>query len=328
MSQDLLSKLRSDDAVASLAALVVDDLLGRAPAEVLDARFSAELVQRSLQGWLASEVAEQRLLDTLETVRERLSEDERRLSDVVPPEAADAARRLAAKPYSPDRDTLLAILDREPVRKLVREILRETLVDFGTKLRAPVASNPVAKGLGGLGRFAKSRAAQKSGSLGALAGGLVGAVSEEVERQIERRAADFADGAISGVLQRFADELCDPRRVEDQAALRGALLEGVLGLRGVDAAKELHNADPAELVATVRSALSGWADRDDFADQVEALVDTLLAEVEAETLGDLLDAADLRDTVSKLVVDVLQRRLGPLLASDAFGAWFLDLAAD
>ena len=323
-----LERLRTADAVASLAQLIVDDLLARPPAEVVDARFSAELIQRTLQGWLGSDIAEQRLLETLESVREGLARDDRPLGDVVPDEVTDAVRALAAKPYSPDRGTLLAIVDRDPVRKLVREILRETLVDFGKKLRAPVAGNSVAKSLGGLGRFARDRAARKSGSIGALAGGLVGAVSEEVERQIERRAADFADGAISGVLHRFADELCDPKRVDDQAALRGAVLDGLFSLRGVDAAKELNNADPAELVATLRAALSSWAERDDFAEQVESFVDAALAEVDAPTLGDLLDRADLRETATSLVVDVLQRRLGPLFESDAFGAWFLSLSIE
>ncbi len=323
--KNLLAKLRSDEAIADLARLVVDDLLARPPAEVVDARFTAELVQRSLRGWLASETAQQRLLATLEDVRTRLASEERRLSDVVAPEVVDGARRLTARPYSPDRGTLLAILDREPVHRLVREILRETLVDFGKKLRAPVADNRVAKSLGGLGRFARSKAAAKTGSIGALAGGLVGAVSEEVERQVERRAAEFADGAISGVLQRFADELCDPRRADDQAALRGAILDGILGLRGVDAAKELENLDPAELVGVLRSILSEWADREDFVDTVVSVVDGALAEVTAPTVGELLDDS-MRDVLGDLAVDLLKRRLGPLFASDAFADWFLALA--
>ncbi len=322
---ELLEKLRTEEAVADLARLVVADLLSRPPAEVVDARFTAELVQRSLQGWLRSDVAEERLLATLEDVRGRLREDDRRVRDVVPDEVVDGARRLAARPYSPDRGTLLAILDRPPVHRLVREILRETLVDFGKKLRAPVADNRVAKSLGGLGRFARSKAAAKTGSIGALAGGLVGAVSEEVERQVERRAAEFADGAISGVLQRFADELCDPRRADDQAALRGAILEGILELRGVDAAKELDNADPGELVGLLRSILTDWAERDDFTDTVVSVVEAALAEVTAPTVGDMLDDA-LRGVIEGLAVDLLQRRLGPLFASDAFGDWFATLA--
>jgi hypothetical protein len=321
---DLLTKLRSDEAIADLARLVVADLLGRPPAEVVDARFTAELVQRSLQGWLASDAAEQRIITAVEDLRSRLSEDERRLEDVVPAEVVSGARQLSARAYSPDRETLLAILDREPVHRLVREILRETLVEFGQKLRAPVADNRVAKSLGGLGRFARSKATGKSGSISALAGGLVGAVSGEVERQVERRAAEFADGAISGVLQRLADELCDPRRVDDQAALRGALLDGVLGLRGVDAAKELDNADPTELVGLVRTLLTEWADDDDLADSIAEVVDNLLAEVDAPTLGDLLDDS-IRNLIGDLAGDLLRRRLGPLFASDAFGAWFAAL---
>jgi hypothetical protein len=326
MSDTLLERLRSEEATASLARLVVSDLLSRPPAEVIDARFTAELVQRSLHGWLQSDAAETRTLEAVARLRSRLAEEDRQLGDVVSEDLVAAARRLAARPYQPAQKTLLAILDRGPVRRLVREILRETLIEFAKRVRAPVAENRVAKSLGGLGRFAKSAARARTGSIGALAGGLMGAVSDEVERQMERRAAEFADGAISGVLQRFTDELCDPRRAEDQAALRGAFLDGILALRGSDAAEELDRIDPEELVSWLRSGLSDWTERDDFAETIEGIVARALAEVDAPTLGDLLDQNELREAIVGPAIELVRRRLQPVLGSDAFADWFLALA--
>ena len=81
----------------------------------------------------------------------------------------------------------------------------------------------------------------RSGSLGSL----VGAVSDEVERQLEKRATEFVDSALAGVFGQIADAVSDPKRASEAAELRIAFFDGALELTGPQLARELANLDVA-----------------------------------------------------------------------------------
>src|SRR5690606_36519703 len=155
-----------------------------------------------------------------------------------------------------------------PLRVLIRDVLKDALVGFGERLRAPVADSVVARGLGSISRFARDQAVARTGGLGALAAGVGSAVSAEVERQVEKRAGEYADSVLGGILERLADQASDPRRAADGAALRTALLEGLLDLYTDEMAAELRRADPASAARTARRALPAWPSRADAVDQV------------------------------------------------------------
>jgi hypothetical protein len=82
----------------------------------------------------------------------------------------------------------------------------------------------MARGLGSLAKFAGETVKARSGGLGSL----VGAVSGEVERQLEKRAVEFVDASIAGVFGQIADALSDPKRAEEAAELRMAIFDGAL----------------------------------------------------------------------------------------------------
>ncbi len=316
---DLLARLRDPEGpLGALIDLLVDDLLARALGEVLDPERVAEMLASTARDWLGSEQGEARLLAAWSELIDRIEDEQRALRDVIPAEVRQAAERLAAQPYHPDRDALLALLDREPVRKLLREILQNTLVEFGKRVAAPVSSAKIGKGLtGALGGFG-ARAKQRAGVFGALAEEALGAVGGELERQVERKAADFADTAMSSVLQRIVYLLSDPSRAEDQAALREALLQGTWDWTGAMAAAELRRGDPEAVSAVVREALTAWTGRDDFQDTLRGWLETLLEEQGHLTLRDVLADLDLLDSVTQNSHELLLQRARDFVATDPF----------
>ncbi len=319
---DLLARLNDPDGpLGGLIDLLVDDLLARALGEVLDPERVAEMLAGATRDWLGSEHGEARLLTAWSELVDRIEAEGRPLREVVPAEVRQAAERLAAQPYHPDRDALLALLDREPVRKLLREILQNTLVDFGKRVAAPVSGAKIGKGLtGALGGFG-ARAKQRAGVFGALAEEALGAVGGELERQVERKAAEFADTAMSSVLQRIVYLLSDPSRAEDQAAVREALLQGTWDWTGAMAAAELRRGDPEAVAAVVREALTAWTGRDDFQDTLRGWLETLLEEQGHLTLRDFLADLDLLDTITQNSHELLLQRARDFVATDPFAAW-------
>ena len=209
----------------------------------------------------------------------------------------------------------MKLLDREPLKKLLRAQVIDTLVAFGRRAASPVADNPIARGLGGLGKLAMGQGSKPS-AFGAIAS----AVSGEVERQVEKRATDFADTAVEGILGGIADQVSDPARAKEQAAMREALLDGFLELTGAEAA-QLVRGPIAERVAVTRKTLAAWAAEATFVADVEALVTGLLAEEAARPLGDVLADLGLRDVAVTRGREAVQARLASLVSGAPFAEW-------
>jgi len=322
----LLARLRRTDgpgtAAARLAALLVDEVLARRVGDlvridqVVDATraFARALAEsEGAAGWLARLVAD---------VERDLAAEKRMVSQLVPAPLAAGAREIVELPLTVPRDVVTKLLDREPVRKLLRAQVIDTLVAFGRKAASPVADNPIARGIGGLSKRALGQVASKPSALGALAS----AVSGEVERQVEKRASDFADTALDGILAGIADQLGDPARAKEQAALRLALLEGALELRGTDLAGLTH-VPVADAVAIARRALAAWAAAPSFEADVRVPIEKAIAREADRPLGDVLAELGLRDAAAAQARAAIEPRFVELFASEAFAAWLAALAA-
>ncbi len=326
----LLAKLKdegNDAPAARLARLVVDDLLSRTVEELVDPPEAAARTVRWLGAWAASDAAHERSQALADHAIAELRKRKGSIRDALPPKLVEALEDAAAHPHAPDRRLVRKVLDREPVRKLLRELLFDALVGFGEKLRSPVTENPIAKGFGGLGRIAKEQVKARTGALGALASGVYGAVSGEVERQVERRASEFADTALSGVLGKLVDSIGDPDRGEDQAALRGALLDGILELTGPELAGELERGDRASLAARARASLAAWTSSPRAAADVEEALRTVLGAELPRTLGEIVKGVGLEAEFRAEAEQEVLARLRPLVASAPFAAWLRDLVS-
>jgi hypothetical protein len=320
---ELLERLRNGSPggpLDRLADLVVDDLLARPVREVLEPRWVAEVARDGLRAWLASGAAEARLLLAVEDALVHLERTDRSLEELLPPELVAGIRGLSDRPYHPAGNLLRSLLDREPVRALIRDLLVNALVGFAKRLGSPVTDSKLARGLGGLGRFAKEQARARAGTLGAVAT----AITDEFERQAERRAVEFADTALSGVISQLIERLTRPGTSPEQAALRRALLDSLLALRGPEVAAELRRADPKLVAASARRVLGTWANREDLPARLESAIGQVLAREGDRTLGESLDSLELRGPTRELTKRAIVRRLGPLVGGDAFAAWLAE----
>jgi hypothetical protein len=293
----LLARLRDGSAADRLVDRWVVDLLARPLAELIPPTQVAALAARLLAGAAASDAFGRRVEKQVEEGLASAELDPSRLRESLPPEAVTALRQLAALPYSPDRAVVLAVLDREPVRRLIRALLVDVLVEFGRRMAAlasPVTGSRVGRGLGALAA--------------AVGSGVVGAVTGELERQVEKRAAEFADLGISRVLQRLADLASDPSHANDQAELRSALLEGFLELRRSDLAREDRRQEPNAVVRLVREAVGGYWARPESRATLKAGLGRLLGDDSHRTLGAALDEIGLRAEVEAALKEYLLPR--------------------
>jgi hypothetical protein len=319
---ELLARLRdpSDDGPsARLAALVVDHVLATPVGQLVDPGLVVGALRDSLQAWTASDEAAAHVVQRLEDAGAWLSGHDKAVGDLVPPPLREGLRSFVQLPMPARREAVLRLLDRQGVKQVIRAQLAQTLADFGRRAASPVSDNALARGLGGLGKLAGQIA--RPSPLGAIAS----AVSGEVERQVEKRASDFADTAVAGVLAGIAEQASDPARAAQQAALRLELLDGLLSLTGGDVSELARGGVPAQ-VATVRKALAAWASSADFARDVEQPLASLLSREGERTVGAILDDLAIRGPVRLHACQVVRAAVARLVESDAFVAWLDELA--
>jgi hypothetical protein len=310
-----------DGPLPKLAALAVDSVLDSPLSAFAGQAEAVSATRRLAEAWLASPEAPRALGRLVDEAVAALQGHRRTLKDVAPSEVRSTLREVLGRPFSPDKQLVLTIIDRAPTRDLVRQLLLDLVLDFGRRASAPVAG--VAKGLGALARMAGETVKAKSGGLGSL----VGAVSGEVERQLEKRASDFVDAALGGVFSEFADALSDPQRAAEAAELRMAVFDGVLELTLPQLAREVMNADVPGGAEVLRAGLARWLASRESDAALGEVAKTVLERDGHRTLRQALGDWGVAVEARALAVEQLTTRLVALVATDAFAAWLEDLVA-
>jgi hypothetical protein len=314
VNEAMLKRLQDDSdggPADRLAQLMLEQLFQARVDSLLDPSVLAKGAREALSGYLDSAEAMKTLEASLEAAVTALNV-QGTVRDLMPKELREALLELAARPYSPDRQVVLKVLDRGPMRELIRALVTDTVTAFGNRVAAPAAS--VTKGLGGLARFAADTVKQRGGALG----GLVNAV----EDQVEKRSLEFADSAISRVLNEIADAVCDPKQAAEAAQLRVEALKGALELTPQQLSRELINLDVPGGAEVLRAALKRWL----ASDGATAAFERLAAGVKFEkTVGELLDGIGQRPAALTLGRGLLRARLKVLFSSPAYAAWLDDV---
>ena len=317
-AQTLIGKLQAE-AADSLAALSVESVLNAPINTLVPEALVIKVTRQALTGWLESDTAVSRLNSLIEFLCNRLAEDGRSLKDVMAKDVRLALREIVNRPFSPDRKLVLTIIDREPTRDLVRQLLLDAVLEFGHRASAPVAG--VARGLGSLGRMVGDRVKKRSGALGTL----VGAVGDEVERQLEKRAVEFVDSALAGVFAQIADALSDPSQAAEAAELRTAIFDGALELTGPQLARELANSDVRGGAEILRAGLKRWLASPE-ADQELGRFNAILLKRDGERpLGEVLDDVGLLTVTRSVACEQLAQRIRTVAASPEFAGWLKTL---
>ena len=322
MDATTLKTKLNDAALSQLAALSLETLLDTPVTAALDEQTVVRITRSLLSGWLESSESMPAFNRLLERVANELANDRRTLKQVISVDVREAVREVVSRPFSPDRSVVLSLIDRDPTRALVRQLLLDALLDFGRKLGAPVSG--VAKGLGSLAKLATETVKSRGGGLGSL----MGAVSGEVERQLERRAAEFVDAALAGIFGQIADAISDPARASEAAELRTAMFDGAMTLTLHQLSRELMNADVPGGAEMLRGALRRWLADAKLADEyLSSLAAFALNASPQRTVRQLLTEWGLLDVVTPLLREQLQARMKDVVASDAFAKWLESLLA-
>jgi len=126
-SDELLTRLREPARIAKLAEATVDALRE----EPLEALLPPEALAGATVRWarqLAAEAAvQERSERALDGALVALSRERRAIGKVVPPSTRKAVLDAADRSFTLDRAVLRKVLDREPVRRLLRELFFDAL---------------------------------------------------------------------------------------------------------------------------------------------------------------------------------------------------------
>ncbi len=233
---------------------------------------------------------------------------------LLPPPVIELLAALLSRSYVLPRPLLIALLSRPPLRRLSRELMIGTLLDYSRKVRTQVGEASQTRG-GMLGRLATEAVKKSTSALGSIAPGMTAAVSDELERQFRTRSSEFADSAVDDLAQRIATILTDPTRQHEHRELARSLLDFALDLPVKTLQEELTKLDPLALSALVRKSLHTWLQRPESEAELLHLSQQLLLGLPELSLADVLGEAI--HPLHKLLHELLLAQLASLLPSPA-----------
>ena len=310
MKAEVLARLRGGGS-DRFVDLLLDDVLDRPVAEIVDPEWLARQLVTAARSAAADARVERALHDRLAELRKRVPAGPVSL----PQELTDPLRKLLTRPYSPDRELVGRLLDHQAVRDLLRHLFQDLLVAFAKKLRPPIPSTGLSGAFSGKGPL---------GGFGKLGGGMLGAMGEEVERQIEHKAREFMDHAVDRLVGKMADQLCSPDRNADYGAFRTHVVD-VLGKTDARVlAGEVEKLDPDALVGTAAAVLRAYVGRDATEGEVAAIVRAAVTEAGARTPRELLGGTE--EHALGMVRDLLRQRAHAVVATSAFADWWDEMA--
>ena len=311
----LLNRLRTEpERLEGLVSLLLDDLLNRPLREIVEPAWLAPRFVEGFRATVREARTEEWVRTQVQTALERVQKEEGSLRQRVPKELVVPARQLAQRPYQPDRALVRAILDHKAMHKLLREVLMETLTDFGRSLKPATTS---------------SRAPKKRGTFGQLMGAateVATAVGGVMEKQVEGKVRDFVDGAILRSLDLTVNKVCAEDFVPDFAEWRAGILDSLLDVDFEKYLDEVEKLDPDGLVKEIAALLQGLAAWEGLGEQVESLLLAVVEETGDARLSDFLAGSGLEEEWRPQVEAFLVDRARDFVATDDFAKWLKELA--
>lgn len=310
-----MPKPMDDDALTELLDLGFAFLCTRQVGELVDVDRLFAAVDETVTESRVSRFHERFVAPARERLLSRAHASEIVLGAWLPDHARTKIADLLGAPMPIPKQLIDEAVTNEKVRDQIRDMLRDTLMNFVSKVTGGAQGGGGGSGLmGAIGFGARA--------FGAAGKSLLGGLGEELQKQMQERAREFVDGAVAGVQDRIARRLADPKTAEDLGKRRKKGFLQLLEKTEAEAARVIDRAPHAEIDALVASIVVHNVKRKELRDAVKAELEVVLAELQKETIGGLLDEAGARE-IARLA---LHRHGLPLLRdmckTPAFEAWW------
>lgn len=288
-----------------LADLLVANALSTPLQKLVPLDDALEAVRNGLIDYVRSESSLESFSRVVDGQLELLKTYNAPLSELLPPQFVRALRQQALRPWSPGSRSLLKALDHEPVRGLISRIVVQAVVDFSTA-----------------GRSSTRKKARQG--LDAV----LGSVGQELGDKLQQKAEAFAQKAVSGVLGIVVDELSDPKRAKQQAALRASILSGVLSIEADNLAEELDKLDLSGCADLFRQSLGAWLESKEGQRVFTRWLRGLLEPVWSRRFGDVIAQHGLDRVAKRQLPRIVEARVRAFAESDEFRRFVKDVGTD
>lgn len=313
----ILERLRSQpEHLASLVDLVIDEALERPLSELVEPAWLARALADGVRQAAASDELEVWVRGRVENALTRADHIGGTLADHVPVTLLGPLETVLGRDLTPDRELVRALLDHPSLRDLIAAILQANILEFGRKLRAFVPDG------GGLpGAKLRSR-------LAGVAKGVASVVGSEMERQLEDRVRAFVDDALGRAVDMAIDRFSSPKFASEMARWRIDVLHALMRHPLDELIAERHKYPPetfaADATALLR-ALAGWKQLNEV---LERGLERAIEEFGDQSAGAFLAGSGLEEAWRPQLRELMTRRLGAVVETEAFAAWLARLTAD
>lgn len=221
-----------------------------------------------------------------------LRASEIKLGAWIPEDAQKQIEDALAEPKPVPQDIIDDITSSEKIRDDVRALLNDTLSGFVQK-----AANVGDAATGGM--LGKS----PLGGFAAAGKNLLGGLGEGIQKQLQGRVRDFVDGSVAAVQQKIGEKLASEETAKAMGARAKVGFRRALERTESDVAKLVEQGTPERFDAVVPSIVAHNAARVALRDAVRAELAAVLAELEKQTIGEVLDDLGLRALVKKTLTE-------------------------
>lgn len=304
----------SDEQLRELSYQAFDFLCQRRVSEFLSTEQIMEVVEEGCKPERVQHFRERFVAPRRRRIIELAKNSQIKLAAWLPESARDEIAAMLGQPAPLPKRWVEDAVASERVREEVKAMLHDTLTGFITKATAGLGeATPPAVG-GAIGRFTKNFAAASKGLLGGL--------GETIQKQLQERVRDFVDGSVAAIQRRIADKLTS----EETSALLGKRRRETflkaLTWEESKVGRWMEKQPRERIEAMIPVIVQHNAARTELRDTVRGEVTEVLAELEKQTIGELLDELGLRtwarDGSAKAGVSLLR----DFFATEGFASWW------
>jgi hypothetical protein len=277
-----------DAALEELVDLGFEFLCSRRVPEFVDVDKLVEAVDATATEPALARLHARHVVPLREALLDRAAASSVLIGAWLPEAARDKLAEIMARPMPIPKQWIDEAVASEGVRDQIREMLRETLTGFVSK---------VTSGGGGGAGGIKGAIGFGARAFGAAGKSLLGGLGEEIQKQMQERVRDFVDGAVGGVQERIARRLADPKTAEALGARRKVAFLKLLGQTEAQAAKAIRSVEHGEIDPLIASIVRHNLSRAEVRDAIRTEVARIVADLGTQTIGELLDEIGARSLV-------------------------------